>query len=116
MATRRSETCTDRFGQPIQEYGTKYEAEEAAKKSEIYGKKLFPYQCKKCGKWHLSPTDRSTPSVKCEYCRDSKGELKDLYETVEDAERRAEIILKEKGISLRIYKCPGQDGWHLTSS
>ena len=39
---------------------------------------------------------------------------KDLYESEADAGKRAAILKKEEGISLTVYKCPYEDGWHLT--
>ena len=44
------------------------------------------------------------------------GKHKELYETEEAAKTRAEIIEEEQGIKLKVYKCPSQDGWHLTKN
>jgi hypothetical protein len=49
------------------------------------------------------------------YCTDSNGKKKE-FETQETALIRAEIIKKEYGIVLKVYKCPNQDGWHLTKN
>jgi len=95
---------------PIQEYDFKNEATQAAIHAErTYGTKLTPYLCDKCGNWHLSPTNRVTPSVECKFCH------KQLYPTRQCAKTRANCIQKDRGVSLSVYQCPCGDGWHLTS-
>ena len=97
-------------------YDHKGEASEhAAYIRHERGSSMVPYECAKCGFWHLSPADRQTKSTVCGFCRDRNGNNKDLYRTKPDAERRAEINRIEKGVTLNVYKCPHQDGWHLTS-
>jgi len=115
--TRKSTTCFKKDGEPLSQYSSEYEAKESASHiRQKHGLDLSPYQCSKCGYWHLSPTDRQTPSKECMYCADSHGKHKELYETEAAAKTRAEIIEKEQGIKLKVYKCPEQDGWHLTKN
>ena len=106
---RDNTTC--RPGKVIKEYDSKNEAQRAATYAQrSFGTNLKPYNCNKCGNWHLLPLDRMTPSAECSFCN------KQLYRTQEEAQNRARIILKEKGVSLNIYKCKWSDGWHLTSN
>ena len=102
-------------GKPLSAYSSEREAEAAAAHvSRVSGIDFVSYKCKKCEFWHISPRDRSTPSKECAYCIDSKENPKELYETVEAAENRAKIIEKKRGTKLNVYKCPYQDGYHLT--
>jgi predicted Zn-ribbon and HTH transcriptional regulator len=111
----KSEKCFKKDGEPLSEYYSEDEAREGALYVEQnYELHLIPYQCDKCGYWHLSPKERQTPSTKCEFCTDSNGEKKELYESEETARTRAEIIEKEREIELTVYPCPHQNGWHLT--
>ena len=116
--TLKSTTCfSKRTGKALTEYLNQNEAEEGAAYANItYGNKLSPYQCKNCNRWHLSPKDRQTPSIKCPECTDTYGYFKDLYESFEGAMKRASILYEERGISLEVYECPSYDGWHLTKS
>ena len=115
--TKKSTTCFKKDGEPRSQYSSEYEAEESASHiRKKHGLDISPYQCPKCGYWHLSPTTRQTPSKECTYCTDSNGNRKELYETEEAAKTRAEIIEAEQGIKLKVYKCPEQDGWHLTKN
>jgi len=108
----KSSTCKGKNG-ALSTYSSEYEAECGADQARVYGKIFSPYQCIKCGFWHLSPKERQTPSRECT-CTDSRGRHKQLYETKEAAEIRAQIIENERGEKLNIYECPRQDGWHLT--
>jgi DNA-directed RNA polymerase subunit RPC12/RpoP len=72
------------------------------------------YKCDYCGGWHLISSSRNTPSINCEYCTDEKGENKKLYTTKEAAQKRADLIYKERDIFLNVYECPHSNGWHLT--
>lgn len=110
----KSSTCKGKNGDYLSEYSSEFEAENAATYAKgAYDKDFLPYKCHKCGKWHLSPKERQTPSRKC-ICPDSHGKPKQLYETREAAENRAKIIEKERREKLYVYECPRQDGWHLT--
>ena len=104
----KSKTCVGNMtGQPLTEYHTAMEArQEAAWVSQANDRAMRAYECRVCGKWHLSPTDRHTPSVYCSDCG------KDLYANERDARRRADILRAEQGVQLSLYRCGS--GWHLT--
>ena len=111
----KSNTCIGQNGS-LTSYQNIKEAREAANYQNRYSGfdfKLEPYQCKKCGYFHLGRADRNTHNERSS-CLDSNGRPKDGYPTQEDAQRRAEIIKEEKGITLFTYKCPYCMNWHLT--
>jgi len=111
----KSELCFKQNGEPKTVYESEFEASDGANyANEIYGNNLVPYYCNSCNYWHLSPSNRMTKSIKCRNCKDRNGNVKDLYETQKDAQRRADILFEEKGILLSIYKCSFSSGWHLT--
>ena len=114
----KSKTCvSERSGAPLTEYYSEFEALEGAEYARFnYASDLVPYQCPNCNKWHLAPKNRQTPSRQCQYCTDSYGGEKALYVSKEAAKRRANILKKEQGAWLRVYKCPHQTGWHLAKS
>jgi hypothetical protein len=53
---------------------------------------------------------------KCVYCRGKDGKEKDIYETFQIAFDTAKFIEEDRGIYLNVYKCPHNNGWHLTKS
>jgi hypothetical protein len=53
---------------------------------------------------------------KCEYCKGKDGNLKDIYETFQSAVDTVKHIEESRGIFLSIYKCPQNNGWHLTKN
>ena len=112
----KSSTCkSSKTGRPLTEYETEHEARQSAKYlNKQYNTKFIAYPCDKCGKWHLSPKNRHTPNSKCYLCAGSNGSAKALYETENSAQKRAKIIQKEQGVKLNVYRCPYNDGWHLT--
>ena len=112
----KSETCFGKVsGQPLSQYCNAEEAQNAADYSKYnYNNDLEPYECNKCGLWHLSPNSRKTPSTKCYRCTAGDGTYKDSYRTKKEANVRADIIDNEQGIDLNIYKCRYGNGWHLT--
>lgn len=114
----KSETCFGKAtGKPLSEYFSENEAQDAAMYvNEAHDCDMVPYNCKKCGMWHLSPRDRHTPSEKCSNCTDGDGKPKRIYRTREDAERRAEILKRERSVQLRVYECPYNNGYHLTKN
>jgi hypothetical protein len=114
--TLRFESCVSkRTGEPLAAYEIEYEAWSAADHANLfYGQDFTYYQCKRCSHWHLTPKDRHTPSHPCQFCTDSSGATKELYNTPADAEARAGIIRRENHVHLRVYECPYQTGWHLT--
>lgn len=110
MNTWTHAPCMSRQGKPLSAYPTETSAfEGAAYVQNRYGNKMKPYRCQKCSLWHLSPEVRSTPNHHCNGCS------KLAYDSEEAAERRAEILSQEQGVSLRVYWCPYDEGWHLTS-
>ena len=102
---------------PLRSYFSRSEAELAAEYVLArFGHDQVPYRCRTCESWHLTPRERHTPSFPCPDCTSGGGEPKASYETEDAAERRASILRRERGVSLRVYDCPYGNGWHLTSS
>lgn len=114
----KSQTCFGKVSkQPLREYFTEYEANDAAEYTkQNYGNDFIPYLCKKCTYWHLSPKNRQTPSKKCDQCSGGDGTSKGSYESKKDAKIRANILFDERGVSLDVYQCKHGGGWHLTKS
>jgi hypothetical protein len=111
----KSTTCSSSKGRPLTEYPTEAAASEAAAYvAQQHGLDLVPYRCPRCHHWHLSPRERNTPSEHCSFCTGSSGEAKALYRSRRDAARRAQIIGDERGLRLKVYRCPHHQGWHLT--
>jgi len=110
--------CTStRTGKPLSTYQCNFSAQQAADQTKInYGRVMVPYQCDHCDYWHLCPEDRHTPSETCHYCTSSEGKPKQLYKSEKAAQKRADCLRAERGITLYIYECPHQRGWHLTKS
>ena len=115
---RKSETCIGKkSGKPLSEYDSEREAKDGADHANSrYQQDLVPYQCDRCGLWHLAPKSRQTPSEKCGRCTGKDGKPKDAYQSRDDAERRADILRKEQGATLKVYACEHGNGWHLTST
>lgn len=104
------DNATCKPGKTIKEYDTKFEADQAAMYvARTYHNRVVPYHCDICGKWHLAPNDRVTPSRYCDICN------KQLYESETAAIKRAQIIQRERGVKLKVYACRSGDGFHLTS-
>ena len=116
MGFRKSAQCVGQGSkQSLTEYDTSEEAQAgAAHVAARYGSDTVPYRCSRCGRWHLAPRNRQTPSSPCGSCRGKDGSPKEAYHTEQDAERRAAILARERGTSLRVYACPRGEGWHLT--
>lgn len=112
----KSETCFNKSGNPRSVFMTEAEAQESADyERSARGVSLYPYQCERCGLWHLAPQE-SHVAFK-EYaclCLDSHGKSKRLYATHEDAEKARISSEEARGIALTVYPCPDRDGWHLT--
>jgi len=116
----KSNTCfSKRNDEPLSVYLSREEAEHSAAYENNRNRELelVPYLCGKCGKYHLSPKDRQTPSKTC-LCPDGEGNYKKLYETYEAAKRRADIRYSEseQKTKLYIYPCKYQFGYHLTKN
>lgn len=107
---KKSNSCNSKEGKPLQEYPNITEAKHSADyvKKE-YGNDVVPYKCGQCNKYHLSSKNRMTPKTYCQFCG------KSLYDSKESAKLRKDIIFKEKGKILKVYKCLHRNGWHLTS-
>lgn len=102
--------CLSRRGTPLRAWHDRAEAVSAAEyATKTYGNAMIPYRCRRCQQWHLCPKARHTPSHDCSWCG------KRSYETEAAAERRADILSRERGVALRVYECDHWDGWHLTS-
>ena len=112
----KSETCIGKMtGKPLTEYDSLQEAEEGADYAKkTYRSNFVPYRCETCGMWHLSPKGRQTPSEKCPFCKGANGQAKDAYRNQREAQRRADILRKEQGVSLKVYACEHSNAWHLT--
>jgi hypothetical protein len=116
---RKSPSCTSgKTGHPLTEYDSKTEAKSGARyaNQNYSGNNLVPYKCDRCGFWHLTPTERQTPSETCSVCRGADGKQKEAYQSKDDAEQRATLLRKEQGVSLTVYKCEHGNGWHLTKN
>ena len=111
----KSSTCFGKkSGEPLSEYSSACAAEDAARLATARnGLLLEPYQCSECGYFHLAPRDRATPSMPC-LCLSSAGTPKALFFSRGDAERRAAILLRERGKRLNVHRCEYGLGWHLT--
>lgn len=103
----KSNTCFTKDNTPRSEYDNEWEARESAIYTEATkGITLFPYHCRVCGKWHLSP-------IRYDYscgCQDSEGKPKNLY----PSEKQALEVARTQGCGLITYPCPYGDGFHLT--
>lgn len=113
----KSDTCFGKkTGKPLTEYDSQAEAQEGANyANKTYRQNLIPYACDTCGKWHLSPQNRQTPSEPCPNCTSQDGQPKESYRTQKEAQRRASILKREQGVTLQIYPCEFGNGWHLTN-
>jgi len=49
-------------------------------------------------------------------CKDAKGKGKNLYVTQSLAQQQVDYIRQNRDKKLAIYKCPEENGWHLTSN
>lgn len=103
-------------GKELSVYKTKKEAIESAKYTKkAHNLDLYPYECEKCGNWHLAPKSSKIKVKKnaCP-CTDSNGNPKALYGSKKDAEKQRKKSEVEQHINLRVYKCPHKSGYHLT--
>lgn len=49
-------------------------------------------------------------------CKGKDGKTKKLYATYKEAIENARYCEKTRGVRLRVYECPEERGWHLTSN
>jgi hypothetical protein len=47
-------------------------------------------------------------------CRDSHGEIKNLYDSETSAQAEADTLSERYTLKLSVYRCPYGAGWHLT--
>lgn len=47
-------------------------------------------------------------------CKDTNANPKNLYLSHKEAQKEVKYLLKTQQISLNIYPCPFEYGWHLT--
>jgi len=47
-------------------------------------------------------------------CRDSNGEIKNLYDSETSAQVEADSLSGHNRLKLCVYRCPYGSGWHLT--
>lgn len=113
----KSETCFSKSGNPLSVFMTEAEAQRSAdyERGKWGGMDLYPYQCKRCGSWHLAPQESRVAfkEYAC-FCLDSHGKSKRLYATRVDAEKARISSEEARGIALIVYECPEGGGWHLT--
>lgn len=110
MFNAHTANCLGHHGKPRRSFLDKQSAEEGARHAlEVFGNRMVPYRCDRCGAWHLCPAERHTPNHYCHACS------KQAYDSERAAERRADLLEQEQGILLRVYECPYGEGWHLTS-
>ena len=101
-------------GEPLLTFSSEQDAlDSAAYLRARNGLRMSPYRCSGCGSWHLTPRERQTPSVKCA-CISANGEPKALFPRRIDAQRRADILRRERGVHLGVYECEFGLGYHLT--
>lgn len=114
----KSETCFSKVNKnALTQYDSEFEADNDVEFIRThYNNKLTPYNCNRCGFWHLTPTNRQTPSKACLSCFDGNGDTKQAYDSKLNAKQRAKILLEEQGRKLRVYQCKFGNGWHLTKS
>jgi len=47
-------------------------------------------------------------------CKDAQGNPKNLYISQKEAQKELQHLLETQYISLEVYPCPSESGWHLT--
>ena len=101
-------------GKQINGFSTKPEAQSSCDYMTKQFKKEFTvYYCENCKMFHISPKERETKCYLSE-CLDSNGQPKQSYLTEKEANTRRDIIFKEKGKKLNVYKCSNCGKFHLT--
>ena len=102
-------------GRPMMAFDSKAEARRYAKREKKKHRKLVPYRCTRCDKWHLRTRLNDAHYKVCK-CRDHRGRLKRAYLDRDEIEAVcAKINLKAKYEVVEVYECPEYyDVWHLT--
>ena len=112
----KSSHCFSRStNKPLWVYFSRSKAKNSAQHINQRKKdKLIEYQCDRCKHWHLNPLAKHSPSETCIHCKGRDGQNKQGYPTRAIAQKRVDIIFREKGKKLNIYPCSFNKGWHLT--
>ena len=101
-------------GKEINGFTTENEANSSCQYMKNQFKKdFYVYFCNDCKMYHISPKDRQTRSFTSE-CIDSSGKPKQSYLTEKEAITRKDILFKEQGKTLYVYKCDQCNYYHLT--
>lgn len=102
-------------GQPMMVFYSKAGARRYAKKHKKKHRKLVPYLCVRCDKWHLRTRSNDEYYRVCG-CRDHRGHLKRAYLDQDEIEVVCAKINDKAGCEVvEIYECPEYYGvWHLT--
>ena len=101
-------------GKPLTEYLNEHDAKSgAAYVLERFGSSMFPYQCDKCGLWHLSPIDRNTSHSSTCYGKIS-GKPLTQYDCYYKAMCAAAYVSEEHGKEMDPYQCEQCGLWHLS--
>ncbi|SMN02042.1 hypothetical protein SPONN_363 [uncultured Candidatus Thioglobus sp.] len=48
-------------------------------------------------------------------CTDKENNAKNLYNEKWEAQEQIDYALEERDVKLKMYQCPENNGWHLTS-
>ena len=110
-----SDCISPRTGKPLSGYKTREAAEASAShQKRKNGAEYHVYRCDRCGLYHLSPNARRViPTRGICSCKDSNGNIKNLYCTRDDAFIVKERAERQRNVKLYIYECPEGLGWHL---
>ena len=103
-------------GKPLMSHYTQAHAnEEVARVATFHKKLMHCYQCERCRHWHLAPGSAYEQPRECGTCQGRDGLFKHLYETESDAEQAICRLETTRYVRLRVYECPYEPGFHLTS-
>ena len=102
-------------GRPMMVFHSKAEARRYAKICKRKHRKLVPYRCARCDKWHLRTRLNDAHYKVCK-CRDHRGRLKRAYLDRDEIEVVCAKINDKAGCEVvEVYECPDYyDVWHLT--
>jgi hypothetical protein len=102
-------------GRPMLTFYSKADARRHAKKYKKKHRKLVPYLCVRCDKWHLRTRSNDEYYRVCS-CRDHRGYLKRAYLDHNEVEVVCEKLNAKAGRKVvEIYDCiEYYDVWHLT--
>lgn len=117
----KSKTCFRSFDdKPRAEYRSRILAARGVIEARRnYGHELQPYECRKCGWWHIGPpgfSARGSRPELCAYCTSAADEAKYCYSTRAEAETVAAERESRGAETLDVYPCEHGCGWHLTKA